>query len=155
MNGSIPRLTLHTLVGLKQIGIFDTEGWQVSAGNCTHCWLPLFSNSINGSKCCVMYGPINNIANYNCIQGQSLEPNKVLNKDNTKTMVDRVMEGWSIIECSSVHLPDLHYLLVSRWDFGKFNNEKQPWKINSLLTSYQHTKCPHRPSLAPSQSPQY
>lgn len=104
--------TPHTcrLEARKRIGMFVAEGWEVSADNCPHCELPLFSNSINGPKRCVMCGPMNNIANYNYMQGQSRELNKASNEDVTKTMVDRVMEGWSIIEgqqCPSCHMPTM------------------------------------------------
>lgn len=97
----------------KRIAKLVEEGWEVSASCCTQCDLPLFLNAngqtLNNMQRCVMCGPVTaNTENRNEPTQEDL--NEPTQEDLTSMMVNRIMQGWSIVEggeCPSCHMPTM------------------------------------------------
>lgn len=100
----------ETRITAKQkIAALVAEGWEVSPNSCEDCQLPLFSNPA-GSQCCVLCGytkskPVKHTAvDSNSILAMSKEEHELI----TKKMMDKIMDGWSVVEdrpCSICNVP--------------------------------------------------
>lgn len=97
----------------KRIAMLVAEGWEVSEYSCPHCELPMFSNgqTVNGFMRCVVCGPVTGIGHNINAQGDlhcGQELDKGGEEDVTTKMVNRIMDGWIIIEgqqCPDCYMP--------------------------------------------------
>mmetsp|Transcript_57648 Transcript_57648/g.122309 ORF Transcript_57648/g.122309 Transcript_57648/m.122309 type:complete len:972 (+) Transcript_57648:198-3113(+) len=109
-------LSTGRLEAKKRIAMLVAEGWEVSADSCPQCDLPLFTNSsghvINCIKRCVMCGPITKNDTNDGAQGSKglTKQHEEAEEDISKKMMNRIMEGWSIVEgthCPSCNIPTM------------------------------------------------